>query len=94
LAALAGEKALIRDWEGVPFVSWDVAGKVAETVRAEQAGADREYIASFDRDRQAVAEMEEAARKRAAARPQSRVIHGVETFGPGDPEPSWTGDGS
>jgi hypothetical protein len=88
---MAGKRA--AEWfDGSLAVTLDDAKKIFAAVRAEQAELDAAYVKGLDRDRQAVAEMEEAARRRAAAKPQSRVIRGVETFGPGDPEPSWMGD--
>jgi hypothetical protein len=85
---MAGKRA--AEWfDGTLAVTLDDAKKIYEAVRAEQAELDAAYLASLDRDRQAVAEMEAAAQRRAAERDPRRVLHGVETFGPGDPAPTW-----
>ena len=72
----------------MPFITWEIAGRVAETIRAEQAKLDSEYIAQFDRDRQVVADMEEAARVRAAERQEPAVLS-VRVSLPGEDVPPW-----
>jgi hypothetical protein len=84
-------------WTGEPAVSFDVARNIAErwarnVADATEAtrAAEAEHAAQIERERE---ELQRAAAERAKREPR-RVLRGVETSFPGDPEPSWmSGEG-
>ena len=84
-------KSIREWWTGAPAVTHAVARDISARYYAEKDKADAEYIKQFDRDRQLVADMEEAARARSAAQAGApRVFGGVRTSFPGEgPERDW-----
>jgi hypothetical protein len=91
------ESDVEMDWDGSPAVRWSAAKKLADDARAAREENDRLNIkmredqeAQIERERE---ELQRAAAERAANEPR-RVLRGVETSFPGDPEPSWmSGEG-
>ena len=79
---IAGERRIIRDWDGATYVSWDTASKVAEKVRADDEQA-RELTRQRNEEHERKIEAEaEALRHERATNTGRRAIHGVEVSTP------------
>jgi hypothetical protein len=86
------ERDVETDWDGSSATRWSVAKRLADDARAAQAENDelnikmrQEQDAQIERERE---ELQRAAVERAKHEPR-RILRGVETSFPGDPEPDW-----
>jgi hypothetical protein len=71
-------------------VRWGTAKRVAREIRAALEASDRQNAEMRERREREIREQQEAANRRAAERAgEPRVLHGVKTSFPGDPEPAW-----
>jgi hypothetical protein len=69
VVALAGERALIYDWDNVPYITWGTAARVAKAVRADvERAAEITRQRAEEHESKLEAEMAEDRRRTAAAR--------------------------